>query len=72
MSLLLFFAANCHAESIKLSGTVVNADDGSAVSFANIMAYSLPDSTLLGYAISSDEGTFSVDMSPSVKDLFVP
>ena len=71
MSLLLFFAANCHAESIKLSGTVVNADDGSAVSFANIMAYSLPDSTLLGYAISSDEGTFSVDMSPSVKDLFV-
>lgn len=71
ISLFMLFAASCHAEGIKLSGTVVNADDGSAVSFANIMAYSLPDSTLLGYAISSDNGTFSVDTSPSVKDLFI-
>ena len=71
ISLFMLFAANCQAEGIKLSGTVVNSDDGSAVSFANIMAYSLPDSTLLGYAISSDDGTFSVDVSPSVNDLFV-
>ena len=71
ISLFMLFAANCQAEGIKLSGTVVNSDDGSAVSFANIMAYSLPDSTLLGYAISSDDGTFSVDMSSSGKDFFV-
>ena len=71
ISLFMLFAANCQAEGIKLSGKVVNADDGSAVPFANIMAYSLPDSTLLGYAISSDDGSFSVDMSSSGKDFFV-
>ena len=68
---LMLFAVHCQAENIKLGGIVVNADHGSAVPFANIMVYSLPDSTLLGYAISSDNGTFSVGISPSVKDLFI-
>ncbi|MBQ6200460.1 MAG: hypothetical protein IJK50_03370 [Prevotella sp.] len=70
VSLLLCFVRSS-AQGVELKGTVVNADDGSAVPFANIMVYSLPDSTLLGYAISSDNGTFSVGISPSVKDLFI-
>jgi len=70
VSLLLCFVRSS-AQGVELKGTVVNADHGSAVPFANIMVYSLPDSTLLGYAISSDNGTFSVGISPSVKDLFI-
>jgi hypothetical protein len=68
---LLLCLVRSSAQDIKLKGAVVNADDGSAVSFTNIMVYCLPDSTLLGYAISSDDGTFSVAVSPSVKDLFI-
>ena len=68
---LLLFAVCCTAENVKLNGTVVNAEDGSAVAFANIMAYSIPDSTFLGYAISSDDGAFSVDLPSSVQKLFV-
>ena len=64
---LLLCLVRSSAQDIKLKGAVVNADDGSAVSFTNIMVYCLPDSTLLGYAISSDDGTFSVAVSPSVK-----
>ena len=70
VSLLLCFVRSS-AQGVELKGTVVNADDGSAVPFVNIMVYSLPDSTLLGYAISSDDGTFSVAVSPSVKDVFL-
>ena len=54
---LLLCLVRSSAQDIKLKGAVVNADDGSAVSFTNIMVYCLPDSTLLGYAISSDDGS---------------
>jgi len=36
-----------------------------------MMVYSLPDSTLLGYAISSDDGAFSVGLASSAKELLV-
>lgn len=71
IGLFLFFAVYVTAENVKLNGAVVNAESGSAVPFANIMVYSLPDSTLLGYAISSDEGSFSVDLPTSAQELLV-
>lgn len=69
--LLLLLAICCRAEDVRLSGVVISADDNSPVPFANMMLYSLPDSTLLGYAISSDDGTFSVGLASSTKELFV-
>lgn len=69
--LLLLLAICCRAEDVRLSGVVISADDNSPVPFANMMVYSLPDSTLLGYAISSDDGTFSVGLASSTKELFV-
>lgn len=69
--LLLLFTAYCAAGNVRLTGTIVNADDHSAIPFANIMVYNLPDSTLLGYAISSGEGVFDVDLSPNAQELFI-
>lgn len=70
---ILFFllAVGCIANDAKLRGTVVSTEDGSAVPFANIMVYSFPDSTILGYAITSDEGTFSVDATLPSKELLI-
>ena len=69
--MLLLCAISSTAQSVRLAGVVVNADDGAAVLFANLMVYSLPDSTLLGYAITSDSGVFSVEMSSSTEDVLV-
>lgn len=69
--LLLLCAISSTAQSVRLGGAVVNADNGAAVPFANLMVYSLPDSTLLGYAITSDSGTFSVEMSSSTENVLV-
>ena len=69
--LLLHIAVYCTAKDVKLNGIVISSTDASAVPFANIMVYSFPDSILLGYAISSAEGTFSVELPPSAKELVI-
>lgn len=71
ISLLLLSAIACMADGIRLRGTVASSDNGSAVAFANVMAYNLPDSTLLGYDITSDEGNFSIDISSPLKKLLI-
>lgn len=71
ISLLLLSAIACMADGIRLRGTVVSSDNGSAVAFANVMAYNLPDSILLGYDITSDEGNFSIDISLPLKKLLI-
>ena len=60
--LLLLFAAHCSAGNGRLVGTVISTEDGAAIPFANIMVYNQPDSTLLGFAISSAEGAFAVSI----------
>ena len=67
----LLFAICGMAENVKLDGTVVSSNDGSPVPFANIMVYSVPDSMLLGYAISSDNGSFTVDLPASAHEFSV-
>lgn len=69
--LMLLCAIYSTAQSIRLTGTAVSADDGTKVPFANLMFYSLPDSALLGYAISSDDGIFSMEISSAVKEMFI-
>lgn len=68
---LTFSVISCAAEDVSISGTLKSSADGSVVPFANIMVYSLPDSVLLGYAISSDDGTFTVNLSSCPKTLLI-
>lgn len=51
------------AECRPVKGIVKDASTDSNISFANVMAYALPDSTLLGFAVTDDEGLFSLTTS---------
>ena len=54
------------AECRPVKGIVKDASTDSNISFANVMAYALPDSTLLGFAVTDDEGLFSLATSESI------
>lgn len=69
--LMLLAALRCLANDVKLRGTVVSSADGSPVPFANVMVYALPDSALLGYAITSDDGSFLVEATSSSTELLI-
>ena len=69
--LMLLAALRCLANDVKLRGTVVSSADGSPVPFANVMVYALPDSALLGYAITSDDGSFLVETTSSSTELLI-
>lgn len=46
-----------------IKGVVKDAQTDSCIPFANVMAYTLPDSTLFGFAVTDDAGTFSLDVT---------
>ena len=50
------------ANGRPVKGIVKDAQTGDCIPFANVMAYALPDSTLLGFAVTDDAGRFSLDV----------
>ncbi|WP_028911230.1 carboxypeptidase-like regulatory domain-containing protein [Prevotella sp. MA2016] len=65
LSVWLCLAFSVDAATGKsLSGVVKDSSTGGYVSFANVMAYALPDSALIGFAVSDDSGSFLIDGLP--------
>lgn len=69
--LLLFTVTSSNAQDTGIHGKAVSAEDRSPVPFANLMIYSLPDSTLLGFAVSSDDGSFTAKLSSAPADMCI-
>lgn len=61
-ALLINAIGYCAAGNIFFKGTVINSEDGSKIPYANVIAYFLPDSTLAGYSITKEDGSFSLSM----------
>ncbi len=64
LSLLLSFTAvvSSVAQMITVSGAVRFEGDGSAVSFANVVLENREDKKVLGFAVTSDDGRFSITL----------
>ncbi|TVR39887.1 MAG: TonB-dependent receptor, partial [Cryomorphaceae bacterium] len=64
LTLFFFFAlTNLSAQKSGVSGRVFDADKNEAVAFANVAAYSLPDSALAGGSTSGLDGAFHIPLS---------
>ena len=62
VSAWLCIAVTSAAASGKpVKGVVKDAQTDSCIAYANVMAYALPDSMLLGFAVTDEAGMFSLD-----------
>ena len=62
VSAWLCIAVTSAAASGKpVKGVVKAALTDSCIAYANVMAYALPDSMLLGFAVTDEAGMFSLD-----------
>lgn len=59
---LCIVATSSAADGRSVKGIVKDAQTGDCIPFANVMAYALPDSALLGFAVTDDAGMFSLDV----------
>ena len=59
---LFIVTTSSAADGRPIKGIVKDAQTGDCIPFANVMAYALPDSTLLGFAVTDDAGMFSLDV----------
>ena len=60
LSMWLCIAVTSAASGRTVKGIVKDAHTDSSITYANVMAYTLPDSLLLGYAVTDDAGMFSL------------
>ncbi len=61
-SMWLYIAVTSVAASSRsVKGVVRDAQTNSSITYANVMAYTLPDSLLLGFTVTDDAGMFSLD-----------
>lgn len=61
IALSLALSAQSQSPLMKIIGSIKDADSGSALEFATISLYSLPDSTLLGGTLTDDRGHFVLE-----------
>ncbi|MEQ9402864.1 MAG: hypothetical protein RIM99_04700 [Cyclobacteriaceae bacterium] len=66
----LFFLVLSASAQTAISGKV-NNQSGEALDHASIIAYSYPDSIMLGYAISGVDGTFSFSLNLSSDSILI-
>jgi len=71
LSLLFSFAAvvSTVAQTITVSGAVRFEGDGAAVSFANVVLEGREDKKVLGFAVTSDDGRFSITQETDKQNL---
>lgn len=68
--LLNFLLLQCLAQSLRLKGTVRDAATDSCLSYVNVMLFTMPDSMLVSFATTDDNGEFSLEV-PSHEHLLL-
>lgn len=67
--IVLIITANAFAREIR--GRVVDATNGDAIPYASVSVYSLRDSTMVDYAITTEDGMFVLKEVEKERDFFV-
>ena len=61
--ILLFCFVQIAVSQTRITGRIIDAENKSPVQFATVAAYSVEDTTLVGGAITSDDGHFSFTLT---------